>query len=378
MKLIARLLKQDPNSRDGIVITTSIIGIITNILLALIKIVIGAAVSSIAIISEGINNASDSANSIITIIGTKLSAKHPTKEHPFGFGRIEYLTSLTISVLILVTGAELLINSVKLIFNPTNLSVNYITLLIIALSAFVKLWLGYFNIKQGKKVDSTTLIAIGKDSYGDCLISVVTIASAAVYLWSGYSIDAFAGVFTSIFVLKAGFDVLRETVSDLLGQSADKELADALYKLILSEPIIMNAADLILHNYGPDAYIGSVNIEIDHEMEIGDAYSTIHALQLKIMHEYRIVLVFGIYAVDQDHEESRVLREEITEYCKNHDHVISFHALYVDPSNQDIYCDLVVDYELLDWDELREDFTAYIKELHPENRLELVIETAFV
>lgn len=375
---MCKLLKQNPESREGVVIATSAVGIFTNCILALVKIIIGAAVSSIAIISEGINNASDSANSIITIVGTKLSTKHPTKKHPFGYGRIEYLTSLVISVLILVTGIELLINSVKLIFEPTELSVSYITLAIIALSAVVKLWLGAFNIKQGKKIDSTTLIAIGKDSYGDCIVSVVTIISALVYLWFGYSIDAYAGVFTSLFVLKAGFEVLRDTVSDLLGQSGDKELADELYKMVLEEPIVLNAADMMLHNYGPDAYSGSVNVEIDHEKTIGEAYAAIHALQLKIMHEHNIIMIFGMYAVDHDHEEIKQMRVEIASFVKSQEHVQSYHALYIDPDNKDIYCDLVVDYELQDWTKLRKDFTEYMNKLYPESRLELVIETPYV
>lgn len=280
--------------------------------------------------------------------------------------------------MILVTGAELLISSVKLIFEPSELSVSYVTLIIIAVSALVKLILGSYTIREGKRVDSGALIAVGTDCRNDSVISAVTIVSSLVFLLFRFSIDAYAGVFTSLFVLKAGFDVLKDTVSDLLGQSGEKELADNLYKMIRSEPVVLNAADMMLHNYGPDAYSGSVNIEVDHGKTIGEVYAAIHALQLKIMHEYSITMVFGMYAVDHDHEEIRELRKNIAAFVREQEHVISYHALYIDPENHDIYCDLVVDYELRDWDALRRDFTAYMTGLYPENRLELVIETNYV
>jgi len=378
MKLFYRLLRQNPDSREGIVLTTSALGIITNVLLAAVKIIIGAAVSSIAIVSEGVNNASDSLTSMLTIVGTKLSAKAPTKKYPFGFGRIEYLTSLVIAVLILITGAELLISSIKLISEPAELSVSVSTLIVIAASAVVKLLLGGYTMKMGKKADSGALIAVGVDCRNDSLISVVTIASSLIFLIFGFSVDAYAGIITSFFVLKAGFDVLKDTVSDLLGKSDQRELADKLYREIRSNPIIFNAADMMLHNYGPDAYSGSVNIEIDHEKTIGEVYAEIHAMQLRIMHEYGVTMVFGMYAVDRDHEEMRGIHAEIAAYVREHEHVNSYHALYLAPDTNEIYCDLVVDYDLKDWDELKRDFTDYMAKLHPSSELRLTVETEFV
>ena len=378
MKLLYKLLRQDPDSREGVVLATSALGILVNLVLAAVKVVIGSAAASIAIVSEGVNNATDCASSLMTIVGTKLSNRHPTKEHPFGFGRIEYLTSLVISALILVTGAELLISSVKLIFEPAELSVDVTALLVVAGSAVIKLLLGGFTIKTGKRIDSGSLIAVGTDCRNDSVVSVVTILSALSFIIFDFSVDAYAGIITSFFVLKAGFDILRDTMGDLLGKPVDKELADKLYKEIRSTPGVLNAADLMLHNYGPDSYSGSINIEVDHEKTIGEMYAIIHALQLRIMHEYNIVLVFGMYAVDRDHEEVGKMRGQIANFIHRHEHVNSYHALYIDPENQDIYCDLIVDYELRDWDALREEFTAYMASLYPESRLELTIETDYV
>lgn len=378
MKLLYKLLRQEPDSREGTVVTVSGLNILVNLIFAAIKVVIGLAVSSIAIVSEGVNNATDSATSLITIVGTKLSAKHPTEKHPFGFGRIEYLTSLLISVLILFTGAELMESSVKRIFEPQEMSISYVTMAIIAVSALVKLALGLYTIKEGRRVDSSSLVALGTECRSDSVVSVITLVTALVFLVFHVSLDAYAGIIMSLIVLKAGFEVLKETLSDILGQAGEKELAQELYCIIRAEPLVLNAADMMLHNYGPDAYSGSVNVEIDHSKTVGEVYAALHELQLRIMHEKHITMVFGIYAVDRDHAQIRQLREQVAAFVRQQEHVTSYHALYIHPNGKDLYVDLVVDYDLADWEALRKEFTAYMAELYPDKHLELVIETNYV
>ena len=378
MKLLYKLLRQEPDSREGTVVTVSGLNILVNLIFAAIKVVIGLAVSSIAIVSEGVNNATDSATSLITIVGTKLSAKHPTEKHPFGFGRIEYLTSLLISVLILFTGAELMESSVKRIFAPQEMSISYVTMAIIAVSALVKLALGLYTIKEGRRVDSSSLVALGTECRSDSVVSVITLVTALVFLVFHVSLDAYAGIIMSLIVLKAGFEVLKETLSDILGQAGEKELAQELYCIIRAEPLVLNAADMMLHNYGPDAYSGSVNVEIDHSKTVEEVYAALHKLQLRIMHEKHITMVFGIYAVDRDHAQIRQLREQVAAFVREQKHVTSYHALYIHPNGKDLYVDLVVDYDLADWEALRKDFTAYMAELYPDKHLELVIETNYV
>ena len=378
MKLLYKLLRQDPGSREGAVVTVSALNILVNLISAAVKVVIGMAVSSIAIVSEGVNNATDSATSLITIVGTKLSAKHPTEKHPFGFGRIEYLTSLLIAVLILFTGAELMESSIKLIFEPQEMSISYVTMAIIAVSAILKLLLGTFTIKEGKRVDSSSLVALGTECRSDSVVSVITLVTALVFLVFRVNLDAYAGIIMALIVLKAGLEVLKETLSDLLGQSGEKELAQELYRIIRAEPLVLNAADMMLHNYGPDAYSGSVNVEIDHSKTVGEVYAALHELQLRIMHEKHITMVFGIYAVDKDHQKIRQLREQVAAFVREQEHVTSYHALYIHPNGRDIYVDLVVDYDLADWDALRREFTDYMAARYPEKHLELVIETNYV
>ncbi len=378
MDLLYKLCRQKPGTREGVITVTSVFGLIVNIIISAVKIAIGAAVSSIAIISEGIHSGADAATSILTIVGVKLAGKKPTQKHPFGYGRIEYLTSLVIAGLILYTGLEIFTTSVELIFHPAALAIDYLTLAIVAVSAVIKFLLGVYTMKKGKAVDSDTLFGLGVECRNDSLASVITIASAVIFLVFELSVDAYAGLLTALLIIKAGLGILRSTLSDLLGKAGNRELANQLYREIRATEGIINAADMMLHNYGPDAYSGSVNIEIDHEKTVGEVYQFIHELQLRIMHEHHVTMVFGIYAVDNKSEASQKMRREITRFVRTHEHVKSYHALYHDQKENRIYCDFIVDYENFDWEALREEFTAYMAELYPGSTVELTVETEFV
>jgi len=296
MKLLYKIMRQSSDSREGVITVTSALGIIINIVISIIKIIIGAGVSSIAIISEGIHSATDAVTSVLAIVGVKLAGKKPTKKHPFGYGRVEYLTSLVIALLIMYMGIEILMTSVNLIFNPTELSISYLTLIIVAVTAVIKLFLGLYTIKKGKSVDSDSLTGIGIECRNDSYAAGVTIFSVVVFLVFNVSIDAYAGIVTALFIMKSGFEILRSSLADLLGKSGNRELANQLYKEIRATEGIINAADMMLHNYGPDAYSASVNVEVSHEKTVGEVYQYLHELQLRILHEYNVTIVFGIYA----------------------------------------------------------------------------------
>lgn len=378
MEFVCKLFRQNPNEREGVITAVSALGIAVNLLIAAAKVVLGLFVSSIAIVSEGINNASDALTSVLTLVGSRLAGKHPDKSHPFGYGRVEYLTSLVIAGLILFTGIEMLISSVRLIFEPSELNISVLALVVVAVSALIKFFLGVFTVNAGRSSDSGALVGVGLDCRNDSFISVFTILSSVIFIVFHVSVDAYVGVLMSLLVIKAGFDVLRDTVSELLGRPGDAELAAKLYREIRSTPGILGAVDMMLHNYGPDAYSGSVNVEIDHEKTVGEAYDFLHALQLHIMREYNVTMVFGVYAVDSDHEEVKVIRTHIADFVRGHEHVKSFHAVYLDPGSPRLYCDLIVDYELRDWELLREEFTAFMLERFPDRELVLTIETEFV
>lgn len=364
--------------RTGIINRTSILGIVVNVLIAGVKIAAGLLASSIAIVSEGVNNAADALTSVLTMVGTRLAGRHPDAKHPFGYGRIEYLTGLVVAVVIIVSGVQMLIESVKLIFRPEELSISYVSLTIVAVSAVVKFFLGLYTIARGRVAKSDALVGVGLECRGDSYISIITIGVAVVFLLTGVSLDAYAGVVMSAIILKAGVEVLLKIVSELIGRPGEKELATKIYQLVRATPGVVGAADMMLHNYGPNAWSGSVNVEIDHAKSVGEVYAMLHELQLGIMHEEHVTMVFGVYAVDDDHVETRRIRRTILEYVKAHEHVKSFHAVYLEPGTNRLYCDLVVDYELADWEALRADFLDYMKAKVPGRDVVLTVETEFV
>ena len=377
MALIYKLFKLDPNSREGVVSATSILSVIVNLFVALMKVVVGLLASSIAIVSEGVNNATDALSSILTLVGTKLAAKAPDAKHPFGYGRIEYLTNMVIASFILVGGAEMMLNSIKLIFNPEKLNVSYVSLAVVAISAIIKYFLGVYTIKTGKRVGSQSLEAVGVDCRNDSFVSVVTIISSLVYLLGNISIDAYAGLFTSYLIVKAGYDIMKDTVAELLGQPADEELVKELYKEIRGTEGIINAVDMVLHNYGPDAYTGSCNVELDHKSSVGDVYEFLRPLQIRLLEKYHVAMVFGIYAVDNDSADSKKLRKEIADFVRNNEHIKSYHAIYSDKRINTIYCDLVIDYEV-DREAITRQFEAYLKSIYPDKIIQVNIDTEFV
>ena len=360
------------SSRQERIIRTSVVGILVNLLIAAVKIMIGTLASSIAIVSEGINNATDAGSSFLTYIGTKLSGKHPDEKHPFGYGRIEYLTGMVVGVLILYAGLGMLKESVEGILHPSDMNVSILTVLIVAGTAVTKFILG------GKSVESEVLLAVGEDGRNDSYFSGLTILSSVIFLFTGFSLDAYAGIVFSFVVIKSGVDTLKNTASDLIGRSGKEELARKLYKEIRATDGVISAIDMMLHDYGPDRYSGSVNIEIDHKRSIGEVYEEIHRLQLRIMEEYHVTMVFGIYAVDEDTAAIVDIRRYIGKFVRVNEHVKSFHALYLSEETGTLYCDLIVDYALRDWEELRECFVEYMKKQYSEYEISLTIETEFV
>ena len=365
-------------NRQSQIIRTSAIGILVNLLIAIVKIIIGTLASSIAIVSEGINNATDAGSSFLTYVGTKLSGRHPDEKHPFGYGRIEYLTGMVVGVLILYAGLGMLRESVDGILHPSDMKVSALAVVIVAVTAVVKLFLGMYTIKVGKEVESDALLAVGEEGRNDSCFSLVTIVSSVIFIFTGLSLDAYAGVIFSIVVIKGGVESLKNTASDLIGRPGKEELAKQLYREVRATDGVISAIDMMLHDYGPDRYSGSVNIEIDHKRQIGEVYEEIHKLQLRIMEEYHVTMVFGIYAVDEDTKSVSELRKYIGKFVRMNDHVKSFHALYLSRDTDTIYCDFIVDYALKDWDGMRVSFEEYMKKQYPEYRIELTIETEFV
>ena len=339
--------KKIVDTREKVIVRTSIIGILANLALAAFKTVIGLAANSIAVILDAVNNLSDALSSVITIVGTKLAGKEPNKKHLLGYGRIEYLTSMIVAGIVLYAGITSFIESIKKIINPEVAEYSKISLIIIAAAIIVKLLLGAYVKRKGKEVDSGSLIASGTDASFDAILSVSVLASAIVYLIYGISLEAWVGVIISVFIIKSGIEMMIETLNDILGQRTDKELAIAIKKAIYEDPEVHGVYDLYLFNYGHDRNYGSVHIEIDDTLTADDIDAIERRLQTKIYEKFGIALTgIGIYAVNTKGDNVSEIRDSIRERVIAHEYVLQFHGFYVNTETKNMTFDVVLSLRL--------------------------------
>lgn len=290
---------KEQTNRDKTIIRTSIIGILANVFLAAFKAVIGFSSNSIAIVMDAVNNLTDAASSVITIIGTKLAGKEADKKHPFGYGRIEYLSAMIISLLVLYAGITAFVESVKKIIHPETPDYSVVSLVIVAVAVLVKIVLGRYVKGIGKKVNSDSLINSGEDATLDSIISASTLVAAAVYLLSHISMEAWLGAVIAVVIIKSGIEMLRDTLSKILGEGADAELAKEIKGTVTAYPEINGAYDLVLHNYGPDSYTGSVHIEVPNTLSVDELDKLIRKVSLYVYQKHDVLLAaVGVYSLN--------------------------------------------------------------------------------
>ncbi|EGG91050.1 hypothetical protein HMPREF0491_02400 [Lachnospiraceae oral taxon 107 str. F0167] len=368
--------KMDANERRKKIIGVSIIGIVANLLLGVLKAVLGLLSGSIALISDALNNITDSSSSLITIVGTKLAAKAPDKQHPFGHGRTEYLTSLLIGGIVFLTGFQSLISSVKAVFNKEDINTDITTVIIIIATIAAKILLGTFTENSGKKLNSTALIASGADAKNDAVVSVVTLISSILYMFAKISVDGIAGVIISVFILKTAYEVLSDTIKKLLGERVDGEMVRGIKDIVRNTEGVINCFDLILNDYGPDFYTGSINVEIEDDRSIGEMYPILHEAQTKIYNKYNVFLVFGFYSVDVDDERYIKIKSLLKNYKENERHIINYHGIVIDEKDKTIYCDITRDFDITS-ETVIENVNRILKEEFPEYNIHVNIDTEF-
>nr|WP_314504802.1 cation diffusion facilitator family transporter [uncultured Lachnoanaerobaculum sp.] len=368
--------KMDANERRKKIIGVSIIGIVVNLLLGVLKAVLGLLSGSIALISDALNNITDSSSSLITIVGTKLAAKAPDKQHPFGHGRTEYLTSLLIGGIVFLTGFQSLINSVKAVFNKEDINTDITTVIIIIATIAAKVLLGTFTENSGKKLNSTALIASGADAKNDAVVSVVTLISSILYMFAKISVDGIAGVIISVFILKTAYEVLSDTIKKLLGERVDGEMVRGIKDIVRNTEGVINCFDLILNDYGPDFYTGSINVEIEDNRSIGEMYPILHEAQTKIYNKYNVFLVFGFYSVDVDDERYIKIKSLLQNYKDNERHIINYHGIVIDEKDKTIYCDITKDFDITG-ETIIENVNRILKEEFSEYNIHVNIDTEF-
>ncbi len=332
-------------ARGKVIIRTSIIGIVTNILLAGFKMLVGMISGSIAIVLDAVNNFSDALSSVITIIGTALAGKAPDKKHPYGYGRIEYLSAMIISVIVLYAGLTSLVESVKSILNPSPADYSTVTLVIVAVAVVVKLLLGQLFISTGKKVSSESLVASGTDARFDSIISAGTLLAAIIFIVTGLSIEAYLGVIISLVMIKSALEMLRDTISEILGERIDSALSQEVKNTIKSVEGVQGAYDLIFSDYGPDRVMASVHIEIPDTFTADRIDEITRQIQEKVYTEHNIALVsIGIYSINTKDENTVAMRNAISNAATANPGVLQMHGFFVDYVRKVIRFDLVLDF----------------------------------
>ena len=334
-------------SRDQVIIRTSIIGIVANVFLAAFKAMIGILSHSIAVLLDAVNNLSDALSSIITIVGTKLAGRLPDKKHPLGYGRIEYLSAIIVSGIVLYAGITSAVESVKKIFQPEKPDYTVVSLVIIAVAVVVKIFLGRYVKSQGRKVNSGSLVASGSDAMFDAILSSSVLASAVIFMLSGVSLEAYVGVVISAFIIKSGIEMMIETLNEILGKRADKETTDQIKALLNEEPAVQGAYDLLIHNYGPDKNLASVHIELPDTMTVREVDRLTRKLEAKVYRETGVILTgVGLYSSHTGDDETAKVEKDIREKVLAHDWAVQLHGFYLDMEEKEITFDVVLSFDI--------------------------------
>ena len=344
------------------------VGIISNVILCIMKIAIGLIANSIAIISDGINNLADASSSVITLIGFKLASMPEDKDHPYGHARYEYLTGLLISVLIIVVGVQLLKSSILKIMDPDPVEFSIVTVIVLAVAIAIKVWQAIFNISIGKKIHSSALIATGTDSRNDVISTAAVLVSLIVGAITGLQLDGIMGCLVAAFIIWSGIQLIRETVSPLLGEAPDPELVKEIQEMVLEEEGVLGTHDLIVHNYGPGKVFASIHIEVDSEGNILDIHEMIDDIEMKVKKRLGIEFVAHMDPIEIGNPAVQQMYTVIAEAIAPMDGVSNIHDLRIVPgeNHTNIIFDAVLSPECkLERDEILTALNAAVKKIDP-------------
>ncbi|MBQ4645669.1 MAG: cation transporter [Clostridia bacterium] len=349
-KILVKFFIRDPENTSNLKVREaygtlgSITGIVVNLILAIIKYIAGVLSGSISVTADAINNLSDAGSSIISLIGVKLSAMPADKDHPYGHGRVEYISALGVSFFVLLMGIELFKSSVDKIVNPAPVKFNWVTLIILLVSILMKLWLGYFNKKLGEKINSAPMIAVMKDSFSDCLATSVALVAIIVSAFSDISIDGYLGIIVAGFIFLAGFNILKDTMADLLGKPADKEFTEQIEKKIMSYDKIVGVHDMIVHDYGPGRRFASAHAEVSSRDDIMEIHDIIDLAERDIFNEFGLIISIHTDPIVTDDERINSLKDMTKSIVQEISNEMSIHDFRVvdGPTHTNLIFDLIV------------------------------------
>ncbi|MFL0248924.1 cation diffusion facilitator family transporter [Clostridium neuense] len=363
--------------RENYGILSSIMGLIVNFILFLIELSIGVVLNSIAVIADAFHNLADVSSSLVTLIGFKLSNKPADKNHPFGHGRVEYLSSLLVSAIILMVGFEFIKSSFSRILHPEETKFNLISFIIIIIAIPLKLWLSHFNKYIGQKIKSSALSAVGADALNDVFILSGVIISLLVWRFFHISVDGYVGVIVAIFIMLSGFSIMKSTINPLLGQAPDPTLVKNIKQLAIKYDLIIGVHDLIIHNYGPTRSMASFHAEVPYNVPIMKIHDEIDMAEKEISEKLNMLIVIHMDPVLTDSKEVTEAKKEVARILKNFPEVNSFHDFRIvgTGEHKKLLFDIVITFDVkiskASEDKLIKNIDNEIRRMHP--RYETII-----
>lgn len=363
-------------TRNKQIIRTSIIGIISNVLLAVFKAMVGVISSSIAIVMDAVNNLSDALSSIITIAGTRLSERRPDSRHPFGYGRVEYFTALVIAVIVISTGAISFVESARKIFHPVLPSYTTPSLIIILVAVAVKIILGLFVRRQGKRLSSDALIASGSDALFDAMVTVATLVSAVLTLVFDVNIDGILGCAVSVIILRSGIGMMFSPVSELLGKGIDAEEQQKIIEDVMAFDGVDAVSDIILNHYGHETRVGSLHISIKETLTARQIHALTRSISAKLYTKYKTIFTIGVYASPSQEGDIELL-EKVKDILKG-EPILDIHAFYNYRELKLVTMDIVPEESVKDEDAFVAHITQKLQPLDPQSTFSIIIDHNYV
>ncbi|WP_130810609.1 cation diffusion facilitator family transporter [Olsenella sp. Marseille-P4559] len=337
-------------TRETTIVRTSILGIVTNASLAALKAAAGILSNSIAITLDAVNNLSDALSSVITIVGTKLASRAPDKKHPMGYGRIEYLTATVIAIIVLYAGVTSAVESVDKVISPEAPDYSAAALVVVSASVLAKVLLGRHVQAVGHRVNAGSLVASGQDALSDAVLSASTLGAAIAYLVWGISLEAWVGMVISTFIVKAGLEMLSQTLGQILGERVSAGLAEKVKTIVAEDPTVLGVYDLVLHSYGPERLVGSLHVEVPDTTSAEVIDELARRTQERVYQRTDgqvIVAAVGIYSRSTSRNASD-MRRRVKRIVMSHDHVLQFHGFHVDETRHLLEFDVIIGFEAPD------------------------------
>ena len=372
---------KNPEVREKYGVLSGVVGIVLNIVLCIGKFIVGALSNSIAITADAFNNLSDAGSSVVTLFGFKLSGKKPDKDHPFGHGRYEYISALVVAFIVLIMGFELITSAIDKIRNPEEVTLSIPTVIVLVLSILGKVWLALFNRKLGKKIDSPALSAVVTDSIGDTIATAASLLSIVITHFARINIDGYIGIIVAGFVLYAGYGILKDTISPLLGEPPDKEIVKQLADYITSYDDVMGIHDLVLHNYGANSIFGTVHVEVSVDSDIVQIHDTIDCIEQEVLERLGIHLVIHLDPLVFNDEKVNNLRSMVMEVVTSVDERLKIHDFRVvdGPTHTNMIFDLVVPHDFrYSNSEITDIVKARVSEIDSSYYVVMLVETDYI